>query len=316
MAVPVEIQRLPECMPVVLRQPERRHRLRFRMPFAKTEWHVREIETRPLDEPLHLIEGVVGSTPLRLGITADLLQAGLMLAPKPVQRNELSGPTIALLLEHLMSQALGAIEERLGRPIRFDTLTGPERPVAPTSLAFEVETPAGWQPVRLWLGDGVESGQIHAVLVEISGQPMRVPPGLMVMIGPIYLPRDDSRLAIGDQLLITEKDQESLTGVVFLDQRDGWPVQLFETFSDITGPLRSFPVGESGARLSQLRTLFLDWGRTQESTSIQQGLRLRHEPVSPDAIPLIEDGRQIATCQLVKLEPGLALEVLRVDAGA
>ncbi len=45
MAVPAEIQRLPDRKPTVLRHPERRISLRFRLPIAKTEWQVRETET-------------------------------------------------------------------------------------------------------------------------------------------------------------------------------------------------------------------------------------------------------------------------------
>lgn len=316
MAVPAEIQRLPDRKPAVLRHPERRVSLRFRLPIAKTEWQVRETETRHLDEAWHLIEGTIGTSSFRLGITAELLQACFLLAPKPVDRTELGGTTAALLLEHMLSQALGVIEARLGRSIRFVDLTGPERVSAPTTLAFDVETGAGWQPVRLWLGDGAEAGHIHAILAEMATMPMQVPQGLMVMIGPIYLPRDDNRLETGDQLLITESDQESLSGVLFLDQRDGWPVHLFESYSDIAGPMRSYPTAEAGAKTSRLRTLFLDWGRTLQASVIEPGLRLPHEPVSPDAIPLVEEGRVIATCQLVKLEPGLALEILKVDGQA
>lgn len=282
---------------------------RLGVPVGGAEWQLREAPGMRVPHPAYEITGTIGDEPFRLLVAPSLVDACLNLAPDPVLPSDLSPHDAALLCDHVMSPAITMLELALARPIALLTVENVTQAPATLGMGFEMNAGHGWAAAQLFTEDLAAMRRISAALDRLEAQGPRSMPGLPVMVGPIYLPRDEAPLAAGEQLMLIEGPASTLSGVVFLDSHLEWSVALMKDQFEVLGALRETHADPRDPR----RTLYLEWGHTLSHSAMRVSEALPYASPASDLLSLLENNTVIARCRLLPLGQGMALEIVETE---
>lgn len=282
---------------------------RIAVPLTGTEWQLREAPGIRVKPSACEITGTLGQESFRLLVEPSLVDACLGLAPDPVLPSDISPPDAALLCEHVMSSAITQLELALGRPIALLSIQSVTQGSASPGMGFEMNAGQGWAAAQLFVEDRAELRGVSEALDRLAALGPRGLPGLPVMVGPIYLPRDEAPLTAGEQLMLIDGPATTLSGVVFLDFHLEWSVTLMKNQFEVLGPLRETQADLRDSR----RTLYLEWGHTLSHAAMHVGEKLPYASPPSELLSLMENNAVIARCRLVTVGQGLALEIVETE---
>ena len=277
----------------------------------------REMEPVRPDE-VWTVHGRMGRGTFAFELPRGVFEAIAVELPDEVDLESLSERDAALVIEHLMSAALDALEKEVGEPVEIES-------VEPGPLVSELEPIVAslWverqrRTVRAVLGDPMhmliltEWMRQHAMADEFAaGEATRVE------VGPIELPLDDlDAIDAGDAIAIGTEPGKKLRGRLVRPTGRTVPVTIDTSQVIVEGPMReaepSDPDADPAALGVAIGTVRL---LPSHLVRAQKGGRFIMERNADNACALMLGGEVLARGELTLIEGQLGVEVLSMGDG-
>jgi Type III flagellar switch regulator (C-ring) FliN C-term len=254
-------------------------------------------------------------SPVTLTAPARLIDAVLARAPDPVSLAVLSAEDAGLMLDHLLSPVLEALEGALNAPLQILKLSRRSQQRVQDEVLLQIEAEGTTAAIGLRISDPSLRARIS---VEIRALDAKGPPaqaGMKVAIGPVHLHPDDvAALGTGDQLLLDGANVGRLKGAVFLDETFYWPIEIIDGGIQAAGPLTSAAsTPDSGSQAADI-PVFFHVGLTGDGGLMNPGDRLTLQRLDDKRMTLNVGRVVIGRGSLVNLPEGIAVRVTEKEA--
>ena len=255
------------------------------------------------------ISGHIGTSPFRLAMPGDLVDALLSRAPESYSLAQLVPDDAALLMEHLVSAALDAAEQAMRMPIRLDRIEKAFEPLPHHAIPLAIDVADRRFAAALIVHDPSISTKLAIEIERIATEGPGAVAGMPVSIGPIRVHEDDiATLTPGDQLLLDGASVERLQGGVMLDEANYWPIEIVDGAIRVAGALLTLPP----LTRDRMVPVFLHVGLTGDASPMKTGDRVPMQRLDPRGMVLASPTAVLGKGALVNLPEGIAIRVTEI----
>jgi len=218
----------------------------------------------------------------------------------------------AIILEHIFTERLEALEAIFGQKLTFEYIEMVEQVPAGSALGFDVKVDAISYPAAL-----TAQGQLFQALKQIvernsNPQELELDPKMTVHFGPVVVPSKTAyQSAVGGTIDCGVTPNQNITGVLMRSDGRYWPVQIEDEVIKIAGELAP-PVDFSKTQADRVFATFvigtIELDAFQRG-QIQNGTTLPVNRFADNKTDVYFQNRHYASGHLKILNENLAVQI-------